>query len=117
MMCMDVLRALSREEGALEAFMAEVSGAGAADRAHGKFLSDLNDDLGARVNDEGNGRAIVTRMVLALQASEMLKHSPASVAQRFVSSRLGNRHAGVIGTLANGPDLGDIVARATVTAT
>ena len=57
MMCMDVLRALSREEGALEAFMAEVSGAGAADQAHGKFLSDLNDDLGARVNDEGNGRA------------------------------------------------------------
>jgi putative acyl-CoA dehydrogenase len=37
------------------------------------------------------------------------------VADRFVSSRLGNRHAGVIGTLANGPDLGDIVARATVT--
>jgi putative acyl-CoA dehydrogenase len=117
MMCMDVLRALCREDGAREAFMAEVSGAGAADRAHGKFLSDLNDDLGARVNDEGNGRAIVTRMMLALQASEMLKHSPASVADRFVSSRLGNRHAGVIGTLANGPDLGDIVARATVTAT
>ena len=116
MMCMDVLRALSREEGALEAFMTEVSGQGTADRAHGQFLSDLNDDLGARVNDEGNGRAIVTRMALALQASEMLKHSPASVAHRFISSRLGSRHAGVIGTLANGPDISDIVARASVTA-
>ena len=47
----------------------------------------------------------------------MIKHSPAGVADRFVGSRLGGRHAGVIGTLANGPDLGDIVARATVTAT
>jgi putative acyl-CoA dehydrogenase len=116
MMCMDVLRALSREEGALEAFMAEVSSHGTANPAHARFIAELSDDLGARVNDEGNGRLIVERMMLALQASEMIKHSPESVAHRFVNSRLGGRHSGLVGTLANGPDLGDIVARATVTA-
>jgi putative acyl-CoA dehydrogenase len=109
MMCMDVLRALSREPGAREAFMAEI----AAVEQDG-FVARLGDDLSARVNDEGSARSLVTRMALALQASEMLKHSPAAVAQRFIDSRLGGRHAGVMGSLANGPDLADIVARAAV---
>jgi putative acyl-CoA dehydrogenase len=116
MMCMDVLRALSREPGAREAFLAEVAGGGAADRTHQGFLSSLSDDLATQVNDEGGARSLVTRMMMALQASEMLKHSPPAMALRFVDSRLGGKHAGVIGTLPNGPDLSDIVRRATVMA-
>jgi putative acyl-CoA dehydrogenase len=116
MMCMDVLRALSREKGSLEIFMDEVSGCGTADPAQANFLSSLRTDLGAGAVEEGNARAVVTRMALALQASEMLKHSPGPVAQRFVESRLGGRHAGIIGTLPTGGDLRDIVARAAVTA-
>lgn len=116
MMCLDVLRALSREKGTREVFMDEVSRQGTANAAHARFLSDLRDDLGAGAVEEGSARAVVTRMALALQASEMLKHSPASVAHRFIDSRLGGRHAGVIGTLAAGGDLRDIVARASVTA-
>lgn len=109
MMCMDVLRALSREPGAREAFMAEI-----ADVPQEGFVARLSDDLTSRVNDEGSARALVTRMALALQASEMLKHSPAAVAQRFIDSRLRGQHAGIMGSLANGPDLADIVARAAV---
>jgi putative acyl-CoA dehydrogenase len=116
MMCIDVLRALRREDGALEVFIDEVSCQGTVNAAHAKFLSSLRDDLGAGTVDEGNARAVVTRMALALQASEMLKHSPGPVAQRFVESRLGGQHAGIIGTLATGRDLRDIVARAAVTA-
>lgn len=116
MMCMDVLRALSREKGSPEVFMDEVSGHGTANPAHASFLSSLRDDLGAGAAEEGNARAVVTRMALALQASEMLKHSPGRVAQRFIDSRLGGRHAGIIGTLASGGDLRDIVARAAVNA-
>ena len=115
MMCMDVLRALSREKGALEIFMDEVSGRGTAEPAHANFLSSLRTDLGKGAVEEGNARAVVTRMALALQASEVLKHSPGSVAQRFIKSRLGGKHAGIIGTLASGADLRDIVCRATVT--
>ncbi len=114
MMCMDVMRALSREPGAREAFAAEVASQGTADRAHENFLAVLNDDLSARLNDEGSARSLVTRMAMALQASEMIKHSPPAVAQRFIDSRLGGRHAGVIGSLTNGSDLGDIVQRAAV---
>ena len=116
MMCLDVLRALGRESGACEVFMDEVSASGAANAAHANFLASLRDDLGAGPVDEGNARAVVARMALALQASEMLRHSPGAVAQRFIESRLGGRHAGMIGTLASGADLRDIVARAAVTA-
>ena len=116
MMCMDVLRSLRREKGALEVFIDEVSQRGTANAAHANFLSSLRHDLGAGAVEEGNARAVVTRMALALQASEMLKHSPGLVAQRFVESRLGGRHAGIIGTLAIGGDLRDVVARAAVTA-
>jgi putative acyl-CoA dehydrogenase len=116
MMCMDVLRTLSREKGSRQVFLDEVSRQGTANSAHAKFLSSLRDDLGAGAVEEGNARAVVTRMALALHASEMLKRSPGGVAQRFVESRLGGQHAGVIGTLPTGGDLRDIVARAAVTA-
>ncbi len=114
MMCMDVLRALRREEGSLEAFMNEVSASGSATTAHAAFLASLRVDLSASDIDEGNARSLVTRMALALQASELIKYSPEGVALRFIESRLGGRHAGVIGTLPAGKDLGDIVQRAAV---
>ncbi|MGJ7498974.1 acyl-CoA dehydrogenase family protein [Variovorax sp. ZT5P49] len=116
MMCMDVVRALGREKGSLEVFLDEVSQPGVANAAYAKFIAGLRDELSAGAVDEGNSRAIVTRMALALQASEMLRHSDGAVAQRFVESRLGGQHAGVMGTLATGADLRGIVSRADVTA-
>lgn len=115
MMCMDVVRALGREKGSLEVFLDEVSVPQAAgNAAHAKFIAGLRDDLAAGAIDEGNSRAIVTRMALALQASEMLRNGDGAVAQRFTESRLGGQHAGVMGTLAAGADLRDIVSRAEV---
>lgn len=114
MMCMDVLRALHREKGSLETFVEEVSSVGTANAAHAQFLLDLRANLANREHDEGGARLLVTHMALALQASEMLRHSPQNVALRFIESRLGGRHGGVIGTLHSGPDLRDIVARAAV---
>jgi putative acyl-CoA dehydrogenase len=116
MMCMDVVRALGREKGALDVFLDEIAPPEIAGAAHAKFIASLRDDLCGGAIDEGNARAVVTRMALALQASEMLRHSTDAVAQRFVASRLGGQHAGIMGTLATGADLREIVARADVTA-
>lgn len=114
MMCMDVLRALQREEGCREAFLDEVSAGGSADRAHAQFLAALRQDLSSPDLDEGNARALVTRMALALQAREMLSHSPQAVAERFIESRLAGHHGGIIGSLRSGADLQAIVERARV---
>ncbi|MET3493504.1 acyl-CoA dehydrogenase family protein [Variovorax boronicumulans] len=115
MMCMDVLRALGREKGVLEVFLDEIAPPEIDDAAHLRFIASLRADLCGSAIDEGNARAVVTRMALALQASEMLKNSDGAVAQRFVASRLGGRHAGVMGTLQAGADLRQIVARAACT--
>ena len=114
MMCMDVQRALTREPGTREAFLTEVTRAGALDETHARFLETLKGDLTTNASDEGSARLLVTHMALALQASELVQHAPAAVAQRFIASRLGGHHAGVMGTLRSGPDLRDIVARAAV---
>ncbi|MDQ0590483.1 acyl-CoA dehydrogenase family protein [Variovorax paradoxus] len=115
MMCMDVVRALGREKGALDVFLDEIAPPQNTDAAHVKFIASLRADLCGGAIDEGNARAVVTRMALALQASEMCRHSPGAIAQRFVASRLGGQHAGVMGTLGTGADLREIVARADVT--
>jgi hypothetical protein len=83
--------------------MGEVSAPGAATQEQASFLAALQADLSAKDIDEGNARSLVTRMALALQASELLRHSPEAVALRFIESRLAGRHAGVIGTLGEGP--------------
>jgi putative acyl-CoA dehydrogenase len=114
MMCLDVLRAMQRETGAREVFVEEVRGAGYAGDAHRRFVQQLASDLGAVQIDEAQARAITTRMALALQASEMLRHSDPGVAQRFIDSRLGGASCGVLGTLPSGADLGRIVDRASV---
>ncbi len=114
MMCMDVLRALQREAGAREVFIDEVGGAGYAGDAHRRFVAQLASDLGAAQIDEAQARAVTSRMALALQASEMLRHSDPGVAQRFIDSRLGGASCGVLGTLRSGADLGRIVDRASV---
>ena len=116
MMCMDVVRALGREPGTRDAFVDELSLARAGNATYAQYVDRLAGDLRAGVVDEGDARGIVTRMALALQASEMLTNSDGAVAERFVESRLGGRHAGVIGTLAAGADLRGIVARAAVAA-
>jgi putative acyl-CoA dehydrogenase len=117
MMCMDVLRALQREKGAHEAFIEEVRGGGYAGHAHRRFVEALADDIGAARIEEADARGITVRMALALQAGEMLRHSDAAAAQRFIDSRLGGSSAGVagvIGTLPAGKDLRRIVLRAAV---
>ncbi len=104
---------LRREAGSLDGFMNEVTSAGAVNAAHVSFLADLHVELSRDV-EEGDARGLVTRMALALQVSEMVRHSPADVVERFIDSRLARRHAGVIGTLAAGADLAGIVERASV---
>ena len=59
----------------------------------------------------GEERA-VEDLALAFQASLLVRHAPAAVADAFCASRLDARH-GVYGALPSGLDTGAIVRRAT----
>jgi putative acyl-CoA dehydrogenase len=97
--CLDVLRALRREPESLEALFDEIALAGepelsaAAERA-------------AAETDEARSRLAVEQLALALQASLLVRHAPAVVADAF-RARAGSAY----GTLPAGIDATAIVAR------
>jgi putative acyl-CoA dehydrogenase len=94
---LDVLRALSRSPIAAEAVLAEVDAAAGGDQRLDAAAKQLRADLAGRPA-EADGRAVATRLALALQGSLLVRHAPAAVADAFCATRLGpNGPAGVFG--------------------
>lgn len=116
MMCMDVLRALQREQGCREAFMAELQLQRGKDARMDKATDDLARRLDLAYSDDGHARSVVTRMAYLLQAAQMLEHSPRAVAEMFIRTRLSDEWMHVYGTLPASSDIPGIVARAAVVA-
>jgi putative acyl-CoA dehydrogenase len=111
--CLDVLRAIARDEGVLEALSAEMEVARGADARFDAFLSQLEVELRDPEEIELRARRLVERLALGLQGSLLLQHAPAAVADAFCASRLGGDWGQTLGTLPVGLDLGAILARAT----
>jgi putative acyl-CoA dehydrogenase len=113
---LDVLRALTREPAAVEAYLAEVELARGADTR----LDAATDRLRKALTEveEAGARRLVELMALVLQGSLLVRHAPASVADAFTASRLaGDSDAGAwghaFGTLPAGLDTAAITTRAT----
>lgn len=111
--CLDVLRALSREPDTLEAFWTEVGLAAGGDARLARAVDDLHVDLADPDTLEARARAVVERMALVFQASLLVRVAPIAVADAFCGSRLGASGAGAFGTLPSGTDTGAILARHT----
>jgi putative acyl-CoA dehydrogenase len=111
-MCLDVLRAMSRGPEVVEAFFAELGRAGGADRRLDAFVSRLRDDLGDFTAIETRARRLVERMALALQGALLVRHGDPAVADAFAASRLAGDRGLAFGTLPAGIDFERIVARA-----
>ncbi|MBP1632270.1 MAG: fadE8 [Acidobacteria bacterium] len=107
--CLDVLRAMRREPDSVEAFLAELDAAAGADLRYDSALKDLKQAMAAPA--EEGARRLVERMAVLLQASLLLRHSPAFVSDAFVAARLGDPGV-AYGALPPGVDVEAIVARA-----
>jgi putative acyl-CoA dehydrogenase len=110
--CLDVLRSIEREPEALEVFrdeIAEVRGANAR-------LDAFADDLARRLADpaglEPVARRVVEMMAFALQASLLVRHSSAAVADAFCATRLDGDWGRAFGTMPQGLNTQAIVDRA-----
>ncbi len=113
--CLDALRAVRKNPGALAAFLAEVNEARGADRRLDAFAADLERDLGnLDTAIEGQARRLVERLALALQGSLLVRAGPPAVADAFCASRLGGDGGRAFGTLPAGTDCATIVARHTL---
>jgi putative acyl-CoA dehydrogenase len=111
-MCLDVLRAMFREEAAVPAFLAELDAARGANAALDAAADALKDDLAHPEDLELRARGLTEMMAIALQAALLVRHAPAAVADAFCVSRLGSRWTGAYGALPVGVDFDAIIDRA-----
>ena len=110
--CLDVMRAISKTPETLDALFDEVAQARGGARSLDDHASRLKDDL-ANTNDfEAHARDFCDRLALALQASVVVRHSPAAVADAYCASRIEGRGARQYGAFPRGVDSAAIVRRA-----
>ncbi|MFF4572954.1 acyl-CoA dehydrogenase family protein [Streptomyces sp. NPDC001410] len=109
---LDVLRALQREPGALDACLTEIGRAHGADHRLDRAVKDLFTELADLDGIEGRARRLVERLALVLQGSLLVRHAPPEVADAFCASRLGGDRGAAFGTLPTGLDLASVVERA-----
>ena len=110
---LDVLRAAAKSPQSVPAFLEEVRLAKGSDRRLDRTIDRLETELRAPDEHEARARRIVEKMATALQASLMIRHSPAAVADAFCATRLGeDSGGGTYGRLPAGLDQRAIVERA-----
>ncbi|GHE01313.1 acyl-CoA dehydrogenase family protein [Streptomyces alanosinicus] len=109
---LDVLRALRREPGALDACLTEIGRSHGADHRLDRAVKDLFTELADLDAVEGRARRLAERLALVLQGSLLVRHAPPEVADAFCASRLGGDHGSTFGTLSTGLGLKAMVDRA-----
>ncbi|MFI1290379.1 acyl-CoA dehydrogenase family protein [Streptomyces sp. NPDC020792] len=109
---LDVLRALTREPQALDAYLREVGLARGADHrldaATKQLLTELADLEGA----EARARRLTERLALVLQGALLVRYAPPDVADAFCASRLGGEWGAAFGALPHTLNLAAVVERA-----
>ena len=111
--CLDVLRVLRKSPAAIEAFFAEVATARGASALLDRAVEALQREFADPADLEYRARGLVDRMALLMQASLLVRHAPAYVADAFCASRLAGTGQHNFGALGRGTDCAAIIARAT----
>jgi putative acyl-CoA dehydrogenase len=112
--CLDVLRAMTREPHTFDALRDELRLAAGIDRRLDVLVAEIEAEVADPSELEGRARRFVEKLALALQASLLHRHAPPAVAEAFSMSRLGGDWGRVYGTLPPSCDFGAILDRARV---
>jgi putative acyl-CoA dehydrogenase len=110
--CLDVLRSMTREPDCIPALFEELDQAKGADRSYDTSVASLQDELAELRKHEGQARRMVERLALVMSASLLLRHAPPEVADAFIATRLRGGWAGHFGDLPLGVDAARIARRA-----
>lgn len=108
--CIDVLRALTREPETANALFAELDAARGTYAELDKAIDDAKQVLATAT--EPSARRLVETLALTLQASLLARHAPTFVADAFIATRLGDTPWRTYGAFDAEIDLAAIVARA-----
>jgi putative acyl-CoA dehydrogenase len=120
MMCMDVRRAMRKDDSCREAFLAELQTVRGMDSRFDAFLGALTPLMDQALADEFLARPLSEAMARAVQGVELLKHSTTDVVDAFMATRLASHTAawgclfGSLGTAVSKTQASRIVERARV---
>jgi putative acyl-CoA dehydrogenase len=112
-MCLDVLRALTKEPATVEALLAEFQSTAGADQRLDGYVADIRTMLATSPGDGYSARALTERLALALQASLVMRYSSPAIADAFIASRLAEQHGHTFGTLPVESDVKGILSSVT----
>ena len=110
--CLDVLRAFTKDRDALDALMAEIRRARGLDRALDRRIEALGGAIAKPAALEPQARGLVESLALVLQAGLLLDRAAPAVAEAFCRSRLDARDALGYGALDGAQGLAELVERA-----
>ncbi len=97
--CLDVLRSMTRESGCISVLIDELNLARGADRNYDAYVDSLANEISDLRKYESQARRTVERLALAISASLLLRYAPDAVADAFISTRLAGGWAGHFGDL------------------
>ncbi|MFF4760075.1 acyl-CoA dehydrogenase family protein [Streptomyces sp. NPDC001292] len=109
---LDVLRALTREPQALDAYLREVGLARGADHRLDAAIKQLLTELADLEGVEARARRLTERLALVLQGALLVRYAPPDVADAFCASRLGGEWGAAFGALPHTLNLAAVVERA-----
>jgi putative acyl-CoA dehydrogenase len=107
--CLDVLRALTKDPTTVEALLAEFQTTAGADQRLDGYVERIAGRLATAASDKYAARDLTEKLALALQASLMVRYSTPAMAEAFISSRLAGQHGQAFGTLPDEMDVKEIL--------
>jgi putative acyl-CoA dehydrogenase len=111
-MCLDVLRAIRKAPRVVDALFAELAPAAARSPPLAVHADRIRADLADADAGEALARRLVERIALALQASLLVRHAPAEIADTFCATRLERGIGGAFGGLPAATPFAAILERA-----
>jgi len=105
MMCMDVRRAMARDDRTRQAFFDELARVRGMDARLDDYVTTIERLVAAAIDDEFLARPATEAMARALQGAELIRHSTPEVVDTFFATRVGTTSGGwgsMLGTLGTG---------------
>jgi putative acyl-CoA dehydrogenase len=106
--CLDILRAMTKDPASLDSVRAEIQLARGANRRFDAYLETVDDAL-TNHRTEREARYLAERLARALQASLLIRYSPPEISDAFCFARLAEGR--IFGTLPASVNLEAIVNR------
>ena len=108
-MCLDVLRALQRDNNALPALFKELDSARGSNSNFDANLMHLKSRMDSSKGIETEARLITEKMACLIQASIFIKSGQEEKISAFCNSRLGPTWSGAFGTLSEDTNFEEII--------